>query len=89
MPIMSEYDGFGVGVDGGIGWLTIDRPDKRNAVTSAMWQALPDLLGVLAKDPHVKVLLVSGAGPGFSALDPAQLTPTALRSGSGTPRCRV
>jgi enoyl-CoA hydratase/carnithine racemase len=64
---MSEYDGFSVSADGAVGRLTIDRADKRNAVTSAMWQALPDLLAGLAKDPQVKVLVVTGAGASFSA----------------------
>lgn len=47
--------------------LVIDRPAKRNALTRAMWEALPGLLSVLAADHEVKVLLVSGAGDSFSA----------------------
>lgn len=47
--------------------LVIDRADKRNALTRAMWEALPGLLEPLAADPAVKVLLVSGAGSSFSA----------------------
>lgn len=47
--------------------LVIDRVDKRNALTREMWEALPGLLEPLAVDPAVKVLVVSGAGPTFSA----------------------
>jgi enoyl-CoA hydratase/carnithine racemase len=55
-----------VGEDG-VAVLLIDRPAKRNAVTLAMWQALPGLLSGLAEDPRVRVLLLAGAGEAFSA----------------------
>jgi enoyl-CoA hydratase/carnithine racemase len=53
--------------DDGIAVLTLDRPAKRNAMTLAMWAAIPDLLARLAAEPRVRVLLVSGAGETFSA----------------------
>src|SRR5689334_637064 len=53
--------------DDGVAALTINRPAKRNAVTLAMWAALPDLLAGLAADPRVRVLLLAGAGDTFSA----------------------
>jgi enoyl-CoA hydratase/carnithine racemase len=63
------------GVDGlraftgadGVAVLLIDRPGKRNALTSAMWRSLPELLDRLAADPAVRVLLLAGAGGTFSA----------------------
>ena len=53
--------------DGAVAVLTIDRPDKRNAMTAGMWAALPGLLEGLAGDPAVRVLVVTGAGPSFCA----------------------
>jgi enoyl-CoA hydratase/carnithine racemase len=53
--------------DGSVAWLTIDRPAKRNAMTAAMWAALPALLAGLADDPDVRTLVVTGAGPSFCA----------------------
>jgi enoyl-CoA hydratase/carnithine racemase len=53
--------------DGHVARLTIDRPDKRNAMTAAMWAGLPDVLAGLAQDPGVRVLVVTGAGPSFCA----------------------
>jgi enoyl-CoA hydratase/carnithine racemase len=53
--------------DGPVAVLTIDRPEKRNALTAAMWAALPGVLRGLAGDPEVRVLVVTGAGPGFCA----------------------
>ena len=47
--------------------LTIDRPDKRNAMTAAMWAALPGVLEAPAADPGVRALVVTGAGPSFCA----------------------
>ncbi|MGC9665828.1 enoyl-CoA hydratase/isomerase family protein [Planosporangium sp. 12N6] len=61
-------DGFRVAVgDDGVAVLLIDRPAKRNALTLAMWRALPALLAGLADDPRVRVLLLSGVGDTFSA----------------------
>jgi enoyl-CoA hydratase/carnithine racemase len=53
--------------DGHVAVLTIDRPEKRNAMTAAMWAALPGLLGDLADDDAVRVLVVTGAGRAFCA----------------------
>lgn len=53
--------------DGAVAVLTIDRPEKRNAMTAAMWAALPEVLEPLAGDPGVRVLVVTGAGPSFCA----------------------
>jgi enoyl-CoA hydratase/carnithine racemase len=53
--------------DGAVAVLTIDRPEKRNAMTAAMWAALPGVLTDLAHDPAVRVLVVTGAGPSFCA----------------------
>ena len=47
--------------------LTIDRPAKRNAMTAAMWAALPEVLAPLAADPAVRVLVVTGEGSSFCA----------------------
>ena len=56
-----------VDIDGHVAVLTLDRPAKRNAMTAGMWSALPALLGELAADPAVRVLVVTGAGPSFCA----------------------
>ena len=53
--------------DGHVAVLTIDRPEKRNAMTAAMWAALPGVLAPLADDAGVRVLVVTGAGPSFCA----------------------
>lgn len=51
----------------GVATVTIAHPAKRNAMTAAMWRALPELLPELAADPAVRVLVLTGAGPTFCA----------------------
>ncbi len=41
--------------DGAVAVLTIDRPEKRNAMTAGMWAALPGVLAPLAEDPEVRM----------------------------------
>lgn len=51
-----------------LAWLTLNRPDKRNAVTAGMWAALPGIARDIAADPSIRVALVRGAGTeAFSA----------------------
>jgi enoyl-CoA hydratase/carnithine racemase len=59
--------GLVVSRDGHVAVLTIDRPEKRNAMTAGMWAALPGVLGPLAGDPDVRVLVVTGSGDSFCA----------------------
>ncbi|MFF7548867.1 enoyl-CoA hydratase/isomerase family protein [Streptomyces canus] len=47
--------------------VVVHHPAKRNAMTAAMWRALPPLLDTLAADPGVRALVVTGAGGTFCA----------------------
>ncbi|MGW0883663.1 enoyl-CoA hydratase/isomerase family protein [Streptomyces sp. NPDC002671] len=47
--------------------VVICHPAKRNAMTAAMWRALPPLLAELAGDPGVRALVLTGAGGTFCA----------------------
>lgn len=49
-------------VEAPIGWIVIDHPERRNAVTLAMWQALPALVAALDADPAVRVIVLRGGG---------------------------
>ncbi len=54
--------------DGAIGWLSFDSPGRRNAVSLAMWEAIPGLVGELEADPRIRVLALRGAGEeGFAS----------------------
>jgi enoyl-CoA hydratase/carnithine racemase len=48
--------------------VTLNRPDKRNAISHSMWQGLLELATELGKDPSIRVVLLKGAGTeAFSA----------------------
>jgi len=51
----------------GIGTLTIDRAEKRNAMTYAMLAAFTETVAQAGEDPRVRVLIVTGAGGAFCA----------------------
>jgi len=51
----------------GIATLTIDRPEKRNAMTYAMLGAFIDKVAEAGADDKVRVLIVTGSGGGFCA----------------------
>ena len=48
--------------EGRLGWIVFDHPERRNAVTAGMWQALPDAARELDEDEAVRVVLLRGAG---------------------------
>jgi enoyl-CoA hydratase/carnithine racemase len=50
-----------------LGRLTLDRPDRRNALSLAMMREVIVALDVVAHDDAVRVLVVDGNGPAFSA----------------------
>jgi enoyl-CoA hydratase/carnithine racemase len=47
--------------DGDLAWLVLNRPDKHNAMSQAMWEALPALAAEAEADPAVKVVVVRGS----------------------------
>jgi 2-(1,2-epoxy-1,2-dihydrophenyl)acetyl-CoA isomerase len=49
----------------GIATVTLDRPERKNAVTFAMWRTLRDAFEDLAADPAVRVVVLTGAGDAF------------------------
>ena len=48
--------------DGAIGWLIFDQIERRNAINTAMWAAIPAAVGELDGDPEVRVIVLRGAG---------------------------
>jgi enoyl-CoA hydratase/carnithine racemase len=48
--------------DGPIGWITFNQPEKRNAVSQEMWQAMPEYVADLSADDAIRVVVLRGAG---------------------------
>lgn len=53
--------------DGPIAILTLNRPDRMNAITGPMLDALSREIVEADRDPEVRVIVVTGAGRGFCA----------------------
>ncbi|MEV0972520.1 enoyl-CoA hydratase/isomerase family protein [Microtetraspora glauca] len=49
----------------GVVTITLNRPDKLNAMTDAMWSALDATLAELSADPETRVVVIAGAGGAF------------------------
>ncbi len=68
---MPDYEGrwttVRVEVDEGIGWVTLNRPEKRNAMSPTMNREMRDVLETLEVDDAVKVLVLTGAGESWTA----------------------
>jgi feruloyl-CoA hydratase/lyase len=69
--VMSKYEGrwqtVRVEAQGGIAWVSLHRPEKRNAMSPTLNKEMIDVLDVLELDPDVQVLVLTGAGEAFSA----------------------
>ncbi|MGY3696247.1 enoyl-CoA hydratase/carnithine racemase [Bradyrhizobium sp. USDA 3240] len=46
----------------GVGVITFNNPDKRNAMSLEMWEGLGEALTALRDDPAVRVVILVGAG---------------------------
>jgi enoyl-CoA hydratase/carnithine racemase len=48
--------------DGPIGWIIFNQPEKRNAVSQEMWEAMPGYVDELTRDDAIRVVILRGAG---------------------------
>jgi len=55
-----------VEVDGPVATVWLDRPEARNALGPAFWEALPTVFGDLAADDSVRAVVLAARGPCFS-----------------------
>lgn len=49
-------------IEGGIGWMIFNNPERRNAVSLDMWEAVATILDHYDRDPKVRVVVLKGAG---------------------------
>lgn len=68
---MSQYEGrwqtVQVEADEGIAWVTLSRPEKRNAMSPTLNKEMIEVLDAVELDPELKVMVLTGAGEAFSA----------------------
>jgi len=46
----------------GIGWMIFNNPERRNAISLAMREAMIEIVNTFAKDDEVRVLVLRGTG---------------------------
>ena len=51
-----------IDVEGGIGWLVFDHPERRNAISVEMWDELPKAAERVDADPAIRGVVLRGAG---------------------------
>ena len=66
----------------GVAILTMNRPEKRNAISNEMHTELEDMFREIGTDEEIRALVLTGAGPAFCAGGDAQ----SMRDGSFRPR---
>ena len=47
--------------EGPIGWIIFNHPERRNAMSLDMWEALPRILDEFEVDPEIRVIVLRGA----------------------------
>ena len=60
-----KWEHFSFAIDDGVATVTLDRPDKLNALTLDVYADLRDLLAEIEHRDDVAVLVITGAGKGF------------------------
>jgi trans-feruloyl-CoA hydratase/vanillin synthase len=56
-----------VDFEDGIAWVTLNRPEKRNAMSPALNEEMRDVVNALATDERCGVFVLTGAGESFAA----------------------
>ncbi|HEV2512104.1 enoyl-CoA hydratase/isomerase family protein [Bosea sp. (in: a-proteobacteria)] len=54
-------------INGPVATVRLNRPDRLNALSEEMKEAMPDMFGQVNRDPAIKVVVLCGAGRGFCA----------------------
>jgi len=68
---MGSYDGrwqtVKVDIEDGIAWVTLNRPEKRNAMSPTLNREMVEVLETLEQDASAGVLVLTGAGEAWTA----------------------
>ena len=64
---MSEYEFYHVEKKAPIAWVYLNRPDKKNAMNPPAWKETIPIFKDLDQDPEIRVIILTGRGPCFSA----------------------
>jgi enoyl-CoA hydratase/carnithine racemase len=59
MLTISQHDG--------VATLALDRPERKNAITVAMWERFPAMIGEIQRDTGIRAVIITGSGGAFAA----------------------
>ena len=62
IPYPSPTPHLTAGRRGATGWLVLNRPERRNALSAEMWRAIPHLVRRLADDVEIRAMALIGEG---------------------------
>ncbi len=66
---MHNLDGLHFNQEGGIATITLNRPERLNAITWPMMEGLIDCIETCSRDNSVRVVVITGEGRAFSSGD--------------------
>ncbi len=64
---MTEYEFYRVEKKGPVAWVYLNRPEKKNAMNPPAWKEPVDIFEDLDNDDEIRVIIMAGEGPCFSA----------------------
>ncbi|TQK45264.1 2-(1,2-epoxy-1,2-dihydrophenyl)acetyl-CoA isomerase [Streptomyces sp. SLBN-118] len=65
--------------EGGVSWITLNRPEAKNAVTWDQRERITELLAAASADPEVRAVVITATGTGFCAGADLRGTPQTAR----------
>ena len=66
---MQDYDGLEFSRAGGVATITLNRPEKLNAILHTMVQGITEIVDELGRDDDIRAIVITGAGRAFSSGD--------------------
>lgn len=67
MSDLKRWSCVAVELEDGVAWVTLNRPDKRNAMNPTLNAEMGEVLVALDAEPEAEVIVLTGAGDAFSA----------------------
>ena len=67
---MKKYSCFDVIFDNQLAHIILNRPEKRNSMTTGFWKEFPEIVSDINQEGIIRVIIISSTGPHFcSGLD--------------------
>lgn len=76
------YEHIEIEVRDHVGWLWLNRPEKRNALSEDMWDDIPAAMSSLSDDPEIRVVVIAGRGRAFTVGIDLQMLMSVAPSGA-------